>query len=236
MPDMGGFDVLKQLETLGPDLAVLIFSMNSEDQYVERALALGASGYLTKDSMPRCLARFVKRSGRSPPGTASRARDSPTFRARITGRVAPSRQGHPTGRQRIRTGKFPARGTWREARSRRPRLPLGAAARSSPLHLIPRSARSCGDPKVGRSFEAKPGSRRTGNRANSSSHDGVSIGPRRSTKRDSDPTIPCGGRSRGVRERSSGLVPRVPFHTPREPGSRWGDAPEGARLPAVEAP
>jgi len=53
MPDMGGLDVLKEVKQRRPDFTVLIFSMHSEDQYVEKALALGASGYLAKDSKPR---------------------------------------------------------------------------------------------------------------------------------------------------------------------------------------
>ena len=50
MPDGGGLEVLKQLQTLRPDLPVLILSMYPEKQYAVRALKGGAAGYLTKES------------------------------------------------------------------------------------------------------------------------------------------------------------------------------------------
>jgi two-component system invasion response regulator UvrY len=52
MPDGGGLEVLRQLESLKPDLPVLILSMYSEKQYALRALKAGAAGYLTKESAP----------------------------------------------------------------------------------------------------------------------------------------------------------------------------------------
>lgn len=50
MPDMNGLEVLKQVKLLHPALPVLILSFYAEEQYAMRALKLGASGYLTKDS------------------------------------------------------------------------------------------------------------------------------------------------------------------------------------------
>jgi two-component system invasion response regulator UvrY len=61
MPDRSGLDVLKELKSKKPNLKVLIFSMHPEEQYAVRALRAGASGYLTKDSMPDELMVAIRR-------------------------------------------------------------------------------------------------------------------------------------------------------------------------------
>ncbi|MBZ0104505.1 MAG: response regulator transcription factor [Sulfuricella denitrificans] len=50
LPGKSGLDVLKQIKTEKPDLPVLILSMHPEEQYAVRAIKLGASGYLSKDT------------------------------------------------------------------------------------------------------------------------------------------------------------------------------------------
>jgi DNA-binding NarL/FixJ family response regulator len=60
MPDGGGLEVLKQLQTLKPSLPVLILSMYSEKQYAVRSLRAGAAGYLTKESAPDELISAVR--------------------------------------------------------------------------------------------------------------------------------------------------------------------------------
>lgn len=50
MPGRGGLDILKQIKSEQPRLAVLILSMHPEEQYAVRVLKAGASGYLTKES------------------------------------------------------------------------------------------------------------------------------------------------------------------------------------------
>jgi len=50
MPDKNGLDLLKQVRSEKPKLAVLVLSTYSEEIYAMRALKLGASGYLTKDT------------------------------------------------------------------------------------------------------------------------------------------------------------------------------------------
>ena len=54
-PDGNGLDVLRQIRALCPHTRVLLLSMYPEEQYAERGLRLGASGYLTKDSTPNEL-------------------------------------------------------------------------------------------------------------------------------------------------------------------------------------
>jgi len=50
LPDGSGLDVLKRVRELRPRTPVLILSMHTADQFARRAIAAGASGYLTKDA------------------------------------------------------------------------------------------------------------------------------------------------------------------------------------------
>jgi two-component system, NarL family, invasion response regulator UvrY len=61
MPGKSGLDILSDLKRLRPKLPVLFLSMYPEEQYARRALKAGASGYLTKDSVPEELKAAVKR-------------------------------------------------------------------------------------------------------------------------------------------------------------------------------
>jgi DNA-binding NarL/FixJ family response regulator len=61
MPGRSGIDILKQLKSERPKLAVLILSMYSEEQYAMRALRAGASGYMTKESAPDELIEAIRK-------------------------------------------------------------------------------------------------------------------------------------------------------------------------------
>jgi two-component system invasion response regulator UvrY len=50
LPDKSGLEVLKSVKAKWPEINVLILSMLPQEQYAMRALKLGASGYLTKDT------------------------------------------------------------------------------------------------------------------------------------------------------------------------------------------
>ncbi|HYL80614.1 MAG TPA: response regulator transcription factor [Candidatus Acidoferrum sp.] len=63
MPGRSGLDALKELKQERPSLPVLILSMHPEDQYGMRALRLGASGYLTKDSASDELVMAIRKLG-----------------------------------------------------------------------------------------------------------------------------------------------------------------------------
>lgn len=64
MPDGGGFEVLRQLKSLRPDLPVLMLSVHGERQYAPRVLQAGAAGYLTKESAPEELVTALRRVAR----------------------------------------------------------------------------------------------------------------------------------------------------------------------------
>jgi len=50
LPDRSGLEVLQQIKAKWPTTNVLMLSMLPQEQYAIRALKLGASGYLTKDT------------------------------------------------------------------------------------------------------------------------------------------------------------------------------------------
>jgi len=60
LPDRNGIDVLKQIKSEKPELAVLMLSMHREDQYAIRSLKAGAAGYLTKQSAPLELVNAIR--------------------------------------------------------------------------------------------------------------------------------------------------------------------------------
>lgn len=57
--DRSGIEVMKELKSIRPKLPVLILSMHSEAQFARRAFKAGASGYITKDSLPDELAAAI---------------------------------------------------------------------------------------------------------------------------------------------------------------------------------
>lgn len=61
LPDGSGLDVLKKIRQLRPRLPVLILSVHTADQFARRAVAAGASGYLTKSTADTELVTAVVR-------------------------------------------------------------------------------------------------------------------------------------------------------------------------------
>ncbi len=61
LPDMSGLEILGSLQNDRNHPPVLIISMHPEEQYAVRALKTGASGYLTKGSVPDELLTAVRR-------------------------------------------------------------------------------------------------------------------------------------------------------------------------------
>ncbi|MEQ9618396.1 MAG: response regulator transcription factor [Deltaproteobacteria bacterium] len=61
LPDMNGLEVLRQVKVVHPELPVLILTILDEDQISVRALKAGASGFMTKNTLPEELMNAVKR-------------------------------------------------------------------------------------------------------------------------------------------------------------------------------
>ncbi|MGE5412310.1 MAG: response regulator transcription factor, partial [Clostridiales bacterium] len=59
MPSRDGFDVLKDIQRLRPELPVLMLSVHPEDQIALRALRMGAAGYLNKVAAPKELVNAI---------------------------------------------------------------------------------------------------------------------------------------------------------------------------------
>lgn len=61
MPGRSGVDLIKQVKSERPELRILVLSMHDEQQYAERAIRAGASGYLTKDTAAKQLVAAIGR-------------------------------------------------------------------------------------------------------------------------------------------------------------------------------
>lgn len=61
LPGVSGLEALKELRTNYPEIPVLIFSMHSEERFGVRVLKAGASGFITKTSIPAELENALNR-------------------------------------------------------------------------------------------------------------------------------------------------------------------------------
>lgn len=61
LPDISGFDLLKTLKKLRPEMPVLILTMHGEEQYALRTYKAGAAGYLTKETAPDQLVNAIRK-------------------------------------------------------------------------------------------------------------------------------------------------------------------------------
>ena len=59
MPGMSGFETIRRIVAREPAARILVFSMHEDPMRAERAIQLGARGYVTKSSAPEVLARAV---------------------------------------------------------------------------------------------------------------------------------------------------------------------------------
>ena len=59
MPGVSGFDTIRRIIGREPAARILVFSMHEDAAVAERALALGARGYVTKSNPPEVLAAAV---------------------------------------------------------------------------------------------------------------------------------------------------------------------------------
>jgi two-component system, NarL family, invasion response regulator UvrY len=59
MPGMSGFETIRRIVARDPAARILVFSMHEDAMRAERAIQLGARGYVTKSSAPEVLARAI---------------------------------------------------------------------------------------------------------------------------------------------------------------------------------
>lgn len=60
MPGIGGLDCIRRIRARDPHAKILVFSVHDEKVYVNRALAAGASGYITKNSASSTLLEAIQ--------------------------------------------------------------------------------------------------------------------------------------------------------------------------------
>lgn len=60
MPDMDGIQALAQIKSARSDTAVIILTSYNNPEYLARAIALGAAGYLSKESDPRQFPELLR--------------------------------------------------------------------------------------------------------------------------------------------------------------------------------
>lgn len=61
MPEMNGLELTRQLQTLAPQVRVILLSMHSNEAYVLEALRNGAAGYVLKDSNASDLIQAIRK-------------------------------------------------------------------------------------------------------------------------------------------------------------------------------
>jgi DNA-binding NarL/FixJ family response regulator len=61
MPHLDGLEAISRIKSERPEIAILVLSMNPEEIFGMRALKLGASGYLSKESAPEQLIAAIRR-------------------------------------------------------------------------------------------------------------------------------------------------------------------------------
>jgi len=64
LPDRNGIEVLKQIKSEKPHVAILMFSIHREDQYAVRALKAGASGFLNKQCSSTQILEAIRQVAR----------------------------------------------------------------------------------------------------------------------------------------------------------------------------
>jgi DNA-binding NarL/FixJ family response regulator len=62
LPDVDGLQLLRRLQARAPKVAVVILTMHAEEEYVLRALAAGASGYVLKLAEPEAVVEAIGRA------------------------------------------------------------------------------------------------------------------------------------------------------------------------------
>ncbi len=60
MPLLNGFGAAQQVLAMLPATKIIILSAHSEDPYIQRVLAVGASGFLIKQSSAQCLSKAIR--------------------------------------------------------------------------------------------------------------------------------------------------------------------------------
>jgi DNA-binding NarL/FixJ family response regulator len=61
LPDVSGFELMRQIRKEDPDAKIIMFSMNDDPAFVVRAVEMGAQGFLSKSDDPRLFVEAVRK-------------------------------------------------------------------------------------------------------------------------------------------------------------------------------
>src|SRR6202035_1722041 len=61
LPDVSGFELMRQIRKEDPDARIIMFSMNDDPAFVVRAVEMGAQGYISKSDDPRLFVKAVRK-------------------------------------------------------------------------------------------------------------------------------------------------------------------------------
>jgi two-component system, NarL family, invasion response regulator UvrY len=89
LPYTEGLDLLRRIKKQKPDLPVLVLSYFPEEQFAVRALKEGASGYLTKESMPDDLINAIRKTA------GGRKYISAALAESLAGSITGEKESHP---------------------------------------------------------------------------------------------------------------------------------------------
>lgn len=60
MPKMGGIEAAKQIKEINPEIKVLMLTIYEDEEYIQKALKVGADGYLQKEVSSQYLRKTIK--------------------------------------------------------------------------------------------------------------------------------------------------------------------------------
>jgi DNA-binding NarL/FixJ family response regulator len=94
MPVLNGLEATRQILAANPSAKVIILSAHSDDEYVERAVAVGVAGFLAKQSSAEILAEAIRAVAKGG-----------TFFSPVIARRMPPDRLHPRDRRGARKAK-----------------------------------------------------------------------------------------------------------------------------------
>lgn len=102
MPQLNGLEATRQILKAYPRTLIILLSAYQDDAYIEKAAALGAAGYLTKESSLDAIAKVIREVYRgrkflSP--EAARSLIHPTHRAPVREELIKKKIAHLTSRE-----------------------------------------------------------------------------------------------------------------------------------------
>jgi DNA-binding NarL/FixJ family response regulator len=96
LPDVSGFELMRQIRKEDPDAKIIMFSMNDDPAFVVRAVEMGAQGYLSKSDDPRLFVKAVYKVAAGEKFISPHLAEAVTF---FAGAAKGSPSSQMTGRQ-----------------------------------------------------------------------------------------------------------------------------------------